>query len=180
MIVNLKSILSGYILLELLNSFIFKLDDCAAPCANEVVMVRIVVRMFVTGKSIFESSFLRKSRLSEKFQRPVHRSVSNAGMKLLNPEKKFFSAQVLTGIDENFEDLISLGRRFEPFSCEVLCQMLCWFFLHNLILITIFNMLIYTMTASTSQANCILLKINKGRPIASDGPLYPRRSSCYS
>jgi hypothetical protein len=85
--VYLKSVLSGYILLELLNSFIFELDDRTAPSANKVVMVRISVRMFVTGKTIFESSFLRKSRFSKQFQRPVHRSIPNAGMELLDPEK---------------------------------------------------------------------------------------------
>jgi hypothetical protein len=110
MSLNLKSVLSGYILLELLNSLIFELDDRTAPSANKVVMVRIGVRMFVTGKTIFESSFLCKSRFSKQFQRPVHRSIPNAGMELLNPEKQFFSAQVLTGIDENLKDFIALGR----------------------------------------------------------------------
>ena len=158
---NLKSVLSGYILLELLNSFVFELDDRTAPGTNEVVMMRISAGMFVTGETIFESTFLRQSRFSKKFQRPVHCRIPNAGMHLLYPEKKFFSAQVLPRIDKSLEDFITLSGRFEAFYGKIRCQMLCRFFPHNLILITIFNLSSYTMPACTSQANLIPKKKRK-------------------
>jgi hypothetical protein len=48
-----------------------------------------------------------------------------------------------------------LSRRFEPFYGEILGQMICRFFLHSLILITIFNLCSYTMSAFPRQANFI-------------------------
>lgn len=99
---HLKTIFPRHVQLELLDVLVLELDDPAAYGANEVVVVAVGGAVLVPGKAVLEPTLIDHPRLRQELHRPVHRGVSDVGVRLLHAVVELFHVQVAARLDENF------------------------------------------------------------------------------
>jgi hypothetical protein len=139
MALDLKSVFPGNVPLKRFDAFIFKLDDLAAGGADKVIMMGIRVRMLISRDPVLESPFLSQTCFDEQFQRPVHCGIADAGVRPFHQCGEPFRAHMPAGAEENGQYLIALAGRSETLPQNIFRKTCVGFFLHKLILQTIFN-----------------------------------------
>src|SRR5574337_774735 len=64
-----KMVFPGHVLLKRFDALVLELDDRAAFCANQMVVMGIGARVLIARKTVFEPPLLRQTGLGKKLQR---------------------------------------------------------------------------------------------------------------
>jgi len=120
---DLELVLPRNILLESFNAFILELYDRAASRTDQMIMMRIWLRMLISRETVIKSPFLGESRFSKQFQCTVNGGVAYTGMYLFDPCVQFLRAQVLACVDKDLEDAVPLACRLEALDRKIFTQM---------------------------------------------------------
>jgi len=152
MALHQEIIFSGYILLKRFDALVLEFEDRAAFRTDQVVVMAVRDLVLVPGKPVRESSLIGQSRIGQQFQGAVDGGITDARVVFLHPEVQFFRAQVLSGIDKNLQDVITLGRGPEPLTRQVFRKLLNGLAGHFMILKSNFNKTVYTMRCRRCQA----------------------------
>jgi len=72
-----EPVAAGNLILQTLDLFAVKLDQFAAGCAYQMIVMRVLVMMFIQHPAIVEFQLACKSALFQQLQRAIHGSESN-------------------------------------------------------------------------------------------------------
>lgn len=111
--------LSGHLLLQLLDAGLLELDDIGALDAYQVVVVRGVVCKLVAGEPVTEAPLVRDPALGKELERTVDRGVPDARVTGANLGEKLFDAYVIFGAKERVDDEPALIGRAKSFSVHI-------------------------------------------------------------
>jgi hypothetical protein len=131
MTLHLKTVFSCNVLLERFYSLILEFDDRAAFRADKVIVVAVRGLILVPGKPVFESSFIGQTRIGQQFQGAVYGGITYARVVFFHPKVQFFRAQVLSCIDKDLQNMVTLGRGPEPLARQVFRELLNGLAGHN-------------------------------------------------
>jgi hypothetical protein len=96
-----------------------KLDRGAALGAHHVVMAAPVVLVLVPGNAVVKSHFAGQAATSQKLQRPVHGSESDARVSSFYQAMQFVDRQVFASFKESAQDGVALFRLLQADALEV-------------------------------------------------------------
>jgi hypothetical protein len=117
----LKTVLSGYIVLQCFDPLVLELEDLPAPRANEMIVMPTVGRfIFIPRKTVLEPSFFGDPRFGKKLQSPIDGRITDAWLRSFDEGIQFLRAQVPSGVHESLEDRVTLARGFEALSGKIL------------------------------------------------------------
>lgn len=117
--VNGETVAFGDRPLKLLDGRFFELDDGAAGCANQVIMVGCAVRQLVAREIVPEVEFIGEPTFGQHLQRAVDRCVADSGVALLDQGQEVFDGQVAPGVDEGIDNDPALFGRAQALAGHV-------------------------------------------------------------
>lgn len=113
---ELKAMLAGHQLLELLDLIVLKLDDDRTGCADQVVVVILVEDLgrFVAGGAVEEFSLRSDPRINKQTHGPIDSGVTNARMTLLYVGKQLIDGDMAAALNKCAQNLLTLARLLQP------------------------------------------------------------------
>jgi len=109
----------GDLLLQFFDFAILEFDDLSASGADQVVVMIVSAIVFIPGETVFKTVFLGNSCLGQQLQGPVHRGITDAGMRFLYPIVQLFSAQMPPCLYKQLDDGVPLACGPEPLGRQV-------------------------------------------------------------
>lgn len=114
-----KAVLSGHLVLQLLDAGLFELDDVGALDAYQMVVVRRVVGKLVAREPVAEAPLVRDSALRQELEGPVNGGVPHARVACADLGEELLDAHVIFGPKKRIDNESALIGRAKPFSVHV-------------------------------------------------------------
>ena len=106
---QLKVELFGNLILRPLDDLTVELDQFAANCTDEMVVMLVIVMMLIASTPISEALFTRQSALAEELQRPVDGGVPNRWILLLDEMVEILGAEMALCLEKDKQNQLPLG-----------------------------------------------------------------------
>lgn len=89
---------------------VLELHDLVAPCANQMIVMALVIQLFKCLLTLCQNIFSGQPTLHQNIHGPVDRCNANGGVDFLNDKKQFFHLRMTLMFQENLKDGLALGR----------------------------------------------------------------------
>jgi len=114
-----KAVLSGHLVLQLLDAGLLELYDVRALDAYQMVVVRGIVGKLVAREPVAEAPLVRHSALRQELEGPVNGGVPHARVARADLGEELLDAHMILGAKERVDDEPALIGRAKPFPVHV-------------------------------------------------------------
>lgn len=136
---RVKTVIRGDFVLFILDLFAVKLYQLAALGADQMVVVLVVVKVFITRAPVAQTLFARQPAFDQKLERAVNSREADGRVFDFDNVIQVFGAEMAFGFEKNVEYQLALRGLFEPGAPEMFKEYLFLFgkFGHRFVVIVV-------------------------------------------
>ena len=106
----LEVVAAGYLVLQFFNLLAVKLNQRSACGADQMIVMRMLVFVFIQRAAIMKFEFASETTLLKELERAIHRSEPYRGVLRFDDRVKILARNVTFGVEKDVEYQIALTR----------------------------------------------------------------------